>query len=81
MPVVNIIDYRLRPYRFRKINAIIESTRSDNPCADSDQVPDRYPDDPLYDERPHVSLAEALTWANSFGGAVTLYLYDCKREL
>ena len=79
MPVANIIDYRQRPYRFRKINAIIESTLSDNPCADSDQVLDPYPGDPIYDERPCLSLAEALTWANSFGGAVTLYLYDCER--
>lgn len=38
MPIVNIIDRRTRPYRFKVVNAIVEAAWHDNSVADSDQV-------------------------------------------
>jgi hypothetical protein len=73
--IYNIIDKRMRPYRWRKINAIIEATAHDNSCADSDQQPES-DDDVTYDQREGISLAEAVQWAISAGSPVTLYLWD-----
>lgn len=36
--LTNIIDHRKRPYRFKKINAVIEPTRHDNTVKDADQA-------------------------------------------
>jgi hypothetical protein len=75
MTILNIIDRRKRPYRFRKINAVIEPTRHDNRCKDADQAEGR--DNWLgYDEREHISLAEAIEWAATAPDELTLYLYD-----
>lgn len=71
----NIIDHRSRPYRWRKINAIIEATSHDNSCADSDQQPPSH-DDVIYNQREGISLAEAVKWAMAAPSPVTLYLYD-----
>ncbi len=73
----NIIDRRTRPYRWARINAIIEATCQDNMCADTDIAPE--PDAEthiVYDEREGVSLNEAINWANTQTCQVTLYLYD-----
>src|ERR1700722_17477175 len=53
MTVLNIIDHRKRPYRFLKINAVIEPTRHDNRCTDADQAggKDAWMG---YDEREHI---------------------------
>jgi hypothetical protein len=37
--ICNIIDRRLRPYRWAKINAIVEATSYDNDCLDADISP------------------------------------------
>ena len=71
----NIVDNRTRPYRWRRINAIIEATAHDNSCADSDQQPES-DDDVVYQQREGISLAEAVHWAMSARSPVTLYLYD-----
>jgi hypothetical protein len=74
MAITNILDQRKRHYRFRKINAIVEAAWHDNSCPDADQVGDiRGPD---YQEREHISLQEAVRWANEWDAPVTLYLYD-----
>ena len=39
----NIIDCRTRPYRWKRVNAIIESIEHDNICADADQAPEGEP--------------------------------------
>jgi hypothetical protein len=71
----NIVDRRTRPYRWRRINAIIEATFHDNSCTDSDQqLPSD--DDVTYDQREGISLAEAVKWATEAPSPVTLYLYD-----
>lgn len=73
--IANIIDRRKRPYRFLKINAVIEPTRHDNSIADADQA------EPQaqwigYDEQEHISLADALQWAHNHKDLVTLFIYD-----
>ena len=75
MSITNIIDRRKRPYQFMVVNAIVEAAWHDNRVKDADQVtPMGY--GPSYDEREHISLADAITWAGSFESPVTLYLYD-----
>lgn len=75
MTILNIIDRRKRPHRFKKINAIIEPTRHDNRCKDSDHAEGR--DNWMgYDEREHIALADAIEWAATFPDELTLYIYD-----
>jgi len=74
MGIVNIIDGRERPYRFLKINAIVEAAWHDNGCKDADQVDGK--EGPDYEEREHITLEEAIAWANSYSEPVTLYVYD-----
>jgi len=71
----NVIDKRVRPYRWKRINAIAEATCHDNSCRDSDQA-ESSPDDIVYAQRESISLADAIAWANSLPGGVTLFLYD-----
>ena len=71
----NIIDRRNRPYRWKRVNAIIEAVENDNSCEDADQAPND-PDRIDYDEREFISVAEAVAWANGQTCAVTLYIYD-----
>lgn len=75
MTILNIIDHRKRPYRFLKINAVIEPTRHDNRVKDADQAggEDAWMG---YDEREHITLNDALAWAATTPDEVTLFLYD-----
>jgi hypothetical protein len=72
--ILNIIDSRKRPYRWKRINAIAEATSHDNSKSDGDHADGG--DDIVYDQRLGISLADAITWANSLPGGVTLFLYD-----
>jgi hypothetical protein len=77
--LTNVIDRRKRPYRFKKLNAVIEPTRHDNRCKDADRAkPNRKQDAAWmgYDEKEHVSLSEAAQWAMAHKDSLTLYLYD-----
>jgi hypothetical protein len=74
MPIVNVVDSRKRKYRFLKINAIVEAAWHDNSCDDSDPIESR--DGPDYEQREHISLEDAIAWANAFEAPVTLYIYD-----
>lgn len=76
MPIANIIDRRKRPYRFIKINAVMEPTQQDNSATDADRLEPLDHDHIGYDEKEHITLAAAVTWANSFPFPATLYLYD-----
>jgi hypothetical protein len=74
----NIIDRRVRPHRWKCINAIVEATWHDNgrsTDSDRDQA-ESGPDDVTYLQREGISLADAIAWANSLPGGVTLFLYD-----
>ena len=68
-------DHRARPYRWRKVNAIIEATAHENDVADSDQAPSGG-EAVDYDQREAISLAAAVEWAAQQAGPVTLFLYD-----
>ena len=73
--ISNIIDRRKRPYRWKSVNAVVEPTRHDNGCADSDLAEDGG-GDLLCETLERSSLTGALAWAQGFDGQVTLYLYD-----
>ncbi|KPA23324.1 hypothetical protein shim_05190 [Shimia sp. SK013] len=72
----NIIDKRNRPYRWRTINAIIEDVAHDNGVADAGPLDEANNDAPVYDELRGASLHDAVAWAETHPGKVTLYLYD-----
>jgi hypothetical protein len=76
MPITNVIDRRRRPYRILRVNAIVEAAWHDNGVKDADPAPSHDDDGPVYVEREHISLGEAVTWASTFAEPVTLYLYD-----
>ena len=75
MTIWNIIERRARPYRWLRVNAIIEAVEHDNSVADADQAPDDA-NSILYDERNSITVAEAVRWATDERSRVTLYLYD-----
>jgi hypothetical protein len=73
----NIIDRRTRPYRWREVNAIVESVEHDNSCQDADQAPESDPSLTVdYDALEAVSVQEAIASATGQRCPVTLYLYD-----
>lgn len=73
----NVIDYRTRPYRWKRVNAIIEATEHDNSCIDADQAEEISPLAVIdHDRRDNVSVQEAIHWANEAQCPVTLYIYD-----
>jgi len=76
MPIANIIDRRKRPYRFYNVNAVVEAAWHDNSVKNSDRVDSAGNPGPDYAEREHLSLADAVAWANSFLYQVMLYIYD-----
>jgi hypothetical protein len=72
----NIIDRRTRRFRWKQITAIVEPTCHDNVVDDADQAEDAGPDAPVYDNRPAISITDAIAWATAIPCDVTLYLYD-----
>jgi hypothetical protein len=73
----NIVDRRSRPFRWKRINAIIEAVEHDNSVADADQAPEADPHDVIdYDQREGLTVQQAVEWANQQRCPVTLYLYD-----
>jgi hypothetical protein len=76
----NVIDRRTRPYRWKRVNAIIEAVEHDNSCLDADQAAEL----PLlvidHDRRDDVSVQEAITWADQAKCPVTLYIYDADND-
>ena len=78
--IANIMDLRERPYRWKNIIAVVESTAKDNVCADTDTVDGTLGVQIDYAEKEEVSIREAIQWAEKFDGLVTLYLYDGPKE-
>ena len=73
----NVIDRRTRPYRWKRVNAIIEAVEHDNSVADADQASESSSLDVIdYDQREGVTVREAIDWANNQRCPITLYLYD-----
>lgn len=73
MTIANIVDRRRRPYRYRRVNAVVEAAWHDNGVVDADESRAGGPD---YAELEHASLADAILWAQGFSGEVTLFIYD-----
>jgi hypothetical protein len=73
--ILNICDRRKRPFRWMRVDAIVEPTWHDNRCKDSDQAP-KNESEISYDERNGISLSDAIKWAENIGISVTLYIYD-----
>lgn len=73
----NVIDRRTRPYRWERVNVVIEAVEHDNSCADADQAEAAaLPIVIDYDSRDGVPLREAIEWARQLRCPVTLYIYD-----
>ncbi len=79
--IYNIVDGRKHPNRWRYVYAIVEPTHHENYRAakeGGDEI-----DSALfahvetdYDERVHISLHDAVIWAERLPFAATLYIYD-----
>ena len=78
--IVNVLDLRERPYRWKNIVAVIQSATKDNVAEDSDQVQEGLGIEIDYAERQGLSVRDAVLWAEGMGGMVTLYLYDAEPE-
>ena len=78
--IVNVLDLRERPYRWKNICAVVQSAIKDNVAEDADQVKDGLGVEIDYAERMGISVREAFQWAEGLGGMVTLYLYDIDPE-
>ncbi|HZE54490.1 MAG TPA: hypothetical protein VE111_14670 [Bradyrhizobium sp.] len=74
--IYNIIDRRTRQHRWRQITAIVEPTYHDNTVDDADQADNAGPDAPVHEQRPAISVTDAVAWATGIPCAVTLYFYD-----
>jgi hypothetical protein len=76
--ICNVIDRRSRPYRWKRVNAVIEAVAHDNSCRDADQTGEASPHDVLdHDHRDGLCVHDAIAWANDQRCPVTLYIYDC----
>jgi hypothetical protein len=73
--ILNIVDRRTNEFRWKVVDAVVESTWHDNSCQNSDQAEHDFRE-PSYAARKDVSITDALAWAVSLAIPVTLYLYD-----
>ena len=73
--ILNIVDRRKRPYRWKRVDVIVEPTWHDNACQDSDRA-EREDTEPGFAARKGISLADAISWATTLPVPVTLYIYD-----
>lgn len=77
----NVIDRRTRPYRWKRLSAIIEAIEYENSCLDADQAAETSPLSVIdHDKRDDLSVQEAILWAEQAKCAVTLYLYDADND-
>ncbi|MCV6591823.1 MAG: hypothetical protein OIF48_02645 [Silicimonas sp.] len=78
--IVNVMDLRERPYRWKNICAVVQSATKDNVAEDADQVREGLGVEIDYAERMGITVREAVQWAEGLGGMLTLYLYDAEEE-
>ena len=74
--IVNMLDLRERPYRWKSVCAVVQSASKDNVAEDSDQVRSDIGIEIDYAEREGITVRDAVLWAERMDGMVTLYLYD-----
>lgn len=78
--LMNVIDLREKPYRWKTVVAVVESAAKNNAAEDSDPVEQVSGVEIDYAEREALTVREAILWAEQLQGKVTLYLYDQDRE-
>ena len=78
--IVNMIDLRENPYRWKSILAVVESAGKNNEAEGGDPVETGLTVEIDYAEREGISVRDAVLWAEQLQGKVTLYLYDQDRE-
>ncbi len=78
--LINIIDLRESPYRWKEILAVVESASKNNSAENADTVESVGGIEIDYAEREGLTVREAVLWAEQLQGKVTLYLYDKDRE-
>ena len=74
--IINVMDLRERPYRWKNICAVVQSASKDNVAEDADQVTQEMGVEIDYAERDGLTVRDAILWAEQLQGKVTLYLYD-----
>ena len=74
--IINVMDLRERPYRWKTVCAVVQSAAKDNVAEDADQVTHDMGVEIDYAERDGISVRDAVLWADRLEGMVTLYLYD-----
>jgi hypothetical protein len=77
--LANIVDQRFNEYAAARLNVVIEPSWHDNGIPGADQH-ESGSGEPAVEVRYEITLADAIAWANSFPGAVTLYLYDADND-
>ncbi len=78
--IMNVIDLREKPYRWKSVLAVVESAAKNNAAEDADAVETAAGIEIDYAEREELTVREAVLWAEQLQGKVTLYLYDQDRE-
>ena len=78
--LVNVMDFRERPYRWSRVLAVVQNAAEDATADDADPVPDMGAVVIDYAEREGISVREAVLWAERLDGMVTLQLYDHEPE-
>lgn len=74
--IVNVIDLRENAYRWKSVLAVVESATKNNEADGGDRVEATVGVEIDYAEREGISVRDAVLWAESLQGMVTLYLYD-----
>lgn len=72
----NIVDNRIKQYRWARITVILEPTWHDNRCVNSDQAEKGEDEGMGYQEYPDIALSDAMVAAYALPYMVTVYLYD-----
>ncbi|MEM7632043.1 MAG: hypothetical protein AAF227_08515 [Pseudomonadota bacterium] len=78
--LMNVIDLREKPYRWKSVVAVVESAAKNNAAQDADAVENAAGIEIDYAEREDLTVRDAVLWAEQLQGKVTLYLYDKDRE-
>lgn len=78
--LINLIDLREAPYRWKTVLAVVESAAKNNSAENADTVENAGGVEIDYAEREGLTVREAVLWAEQLQGKVTLYLYDKDRE-
>lgn len=78
--LMNLIDLREKPYRWKSVVAVVESATKNNAAQDADTVETAAGVEIDYAEREDLTVRDAVLWAEQLQGKVTLYLYDRDRE-